>query len=178
LNELTGVVLVADEAEGDREGPPLVAFDELPEGSAVTSLCSGNEGTIFLGFFDALLFLVQVGRGRKSRIHRPFQHRVAGRRPRRAASRALHSAAIRVPRFGLGFAVGRVGGAIVGRPREGHRYENVRRKQGCGEGATAKGNLGGARRRAQPMKIVRVSLGRAARDYGRPLKGLSSSSSP
>jgi hypothetical protein len=57
-----GIVLVADEAEGDREGAALMAFHQLSESDGVALLRLGNEPTVFLRF--AYPCLLRVGRVR------------------------------------------------------------------------------------------------------------------
>jgi len=52
LDDLVGIVLVSDEAEGDGERTALMPLDELPEGCppnrCISSLSFRDEGTIFL----------------------------------------------------------------------------------------------------------------------------------
>src|SRR6478736_3938375 len=50
LDDFSGVVLVAKEAERDREGAPLVSLDQLLEGEFVALLGTFDEDTILLRF--------------------------------------------------------------------------------------------------------------------------------
>ena len=50
LDDLAGVLLVAKEPEGDREGTPLVALHQLLEGEFIAFLGAFDEDTILLRF--------------------------------------------------------------------------------------------------------------------------------
>jgi len=50
LDDLSSVVLVADEADRDRESAPLVPLDQRAKRALFSGLGSNDESTIFLGF--------------------------------------------------------------------------------------------------------------------------------
>src|SRR5208283_682720 len=68
LDELASVVLVADQGVSDREGAPLVTFDQRPERGGVSCLRLRDERTIFFRLPGP--DLLGVGRRDASLIHR------------------------------------------------------------------------------------------------------------